>query len=120
MARREDPALVAARAALRERQGAQQNALTGYFACRSRRDALEAAFTELAADEIRTLGELVVFTNAHTAAALTGCSVHHAREALTAHRSSRSANGERRASGPAGRDRRDDDRASTDGPHGDR
>ena len=71
MARRDDPALVAARAALRERQGAQQKALMGYFACRSRRDALKAALAELAAEELRTLGELVVCTDVDTTAALT-------------------------------------------------
>ncbi len=64
MARREDLALVAARAALRRRQGAQQQALTGYFACRSRRAALEKALADLAAEELQTLGELVVFTDA--------------------------------------------------------
>lgn len=92
---REDPTLVAARAALRERQSAQQKALTGYFGCRSRRSALEKALAELAAEELRTLGELVACTDADTAAALTGCSVHHAREAFTAHRRCRPAQGER-------------------------
>jgi len=70
MARRDAPALAAARAALCERQGAQQKALTGYFACRHA--ALGDALADLAAEELHTLGELVVFTDIETAAALLG------------------------------------------------
>jgi len=54
MGRRGDPALTEARAALRKRQGIQQQALSGYFAYRSRRGALEEALAELDAEQLRT------------------------------------------------------------------